>query len=207
VGTDIRCSPRSAPRHPVVPAPSAPPGREELVLSDFQKRLGAENPIDPATAELIGRKSRQILRQTGLPSSDREDVEQTLALLLLQRLPKFDPAEGDRAAFVRMVLRQATVNVLRFLAAAKRSGRPVSLDALLPTADDGATSEESGDLVLDLAGALEALPADLRAIANELRVSSKTEAARNLGIPRSTLHERAKEIRAAFERRALDDYL
>lgn len=185
-------------------------------MSDSPNPLGAENPIDPATAERIGRKSRQILRQTGLPRSEREDVEQTLALLLLQRLAKFDPNQGDRAAFVRMVLRQLTVNMLRFFTAAKRSGRPVSLDALLRTADDdplhpaegdSKTSEDLGDLVLDLAGALETLPAELRTMADELRMSSKTQAAHNLGVSRSTLHERVQEIRAAFERRALDDYL
>jgi RNA polymerase sigma-70 factor, ECF subfamily len=191
-------------------------GREEFELSDSPNRSEPQNPIDPATRGLIARKSSQIIRQTGRPRSDREDVEQTLTLVLLKRLPKFDPAEGDRPAFVRMVLRQATINVLDYLTAGKRAGRPVSLDALLRIGDEellylaepvGSTSEELGDLALDLAGALEALPGDLRAIADQLREHSITEVARNLGIPRSTLYERAKEIRAAFELRALDDYL
>jgi RNA polymerase sigma factor (sigma-70 family) len=203
--------------HPVVPAPSAPPGREEFVLSDSLDPAEPENPIDPATAALIGRKSRQVLRQTGLPRTDREDVEQTLTLLLLQRLAKFDPHEGDRPAFVRMVLRQATVNVLRFLGAAKRAGRPVSLDECLRTASDEVirpadregrpSDEELATRALDVAEALEALPAELRAIAEQLRDSSRTEAAQNLGVSRSTVHERAKEIRAAFERRGLEGYL
>jgi hypothetical protein len=217
VGTDpgVRSPPRS--RHPVVPAPSAPPGREEFVLSDSPDRTEPENPIDPATAALIGHKSRQILRQTGLPRTDREDIEQALTLLLLQRLAKFDPHAGERVAFVRMVLRQATVNVLRFLGAAKRAGRPVSLDAFLhsaagepfhPADREGLPSdEERAARALDVAAALEALPAELRAVAEELREVSRAEATKNLRVSRSTVHERTKEIRAAFERRALDEYL
>jgi hypothetical protein len=141
-----------------------------------------------------------------------------LSLLLLPRLARFDPEQGDRAAFVRMLLRQATANVLRHYRAAKRSGIDVvSLDAFLRTDEDRSvhpvdgdgqpSAEDRADLAHDLAGALEALPAELRAIAEQLRTCSFTEAARNLGLSRSTLYARAKEIRAAFEQRALDDYL
>jgi len=173
----------------------------------------AENPIDLATAALIRCKSGQILWQACLPRSEREDVEQTLTLLLLRRLSKYDAAQGNRDVFVRMVLRQATVNVLRYYRAAKRAGPVVSLDALLGTesgepiesalcADPG--TGDQADAAIDLTVALLALPEELRAIAQELRTHTKTEAARVLGIHRATLNERVKEIRAAFEARGLD---
>jgi DNA-directed RNA polymerase specialized sigma24 family protein len=173
-----------------------------------------ENPIDPTTAALIRCKSGQVLWQAGLSRSNREDVEQTLTLLLLRRLAQFDAGKGDRTAFVRMVLRQATVNVLRYYRAAKRSGTVVSLDARIRTETDEplepaarAEPPARADAPLDVAAALAALPAELRMIAEELRTHSIAEAARNLGISRTTLHARVQEIRTVFEGRALDDYL
>lgn len=184
-------------------------------MSDSHNRSERPNPIDPATAARIARKAGQILRQVGLPRSDREDLEQALALLMLARLARFDPGAGDRAAFVGMVLRQATINVLRHYRAAKRSAAVVSLEALVRAgADEPAELAgcdnalgERADAALDVAAALAELPADLRAVAEELCTHSAAEAARRLGVPRATLHERAKEIRAAFEARGLDDYL
>jgi RNA polymerase sigma-70 factor (ECF subfamily) len=187
-------------------------------VSDLHDHAGSENSIDSATAGLIRGKSGQIVRQARLPRSDRGDIEQLLTLLVLQRLPRFDPARGDRPAFVRMVLHRATANVLRYLRAARRSGvAVVSLDAFLrtetdepahPPDRDGAPGADGGtDLALDLADALEALPADLRAVAEHLRTRSPAQVAQGLGMPRSTLYARTREIRTAFERRALDDYL
>lgn len=186
-------------------------------MSDPWNRLDPENPIDPETAARIALKAGQILRQAGLPRSYREDLERTLILVLLGRLARFDPGRGDRSAFVGLVLRRATINVLRHYRAAKRSAAVVSLETLvragadepaeLAARDDASGARERADAVLDVADAVAGLPADLRAVAEELRTHSAAEAARRLGVPRSTLHERVKEIRAAFEARGLDDYL
>jgi RNA polymerase sigma-70 factor (ECF subfamily) len=166
---------------------------------------------------LIQRKSYQIVRQTGLPVSDREDVEQTLALHLLTRLRQFDGAEEARPAYVRMVLRQATVNALRFLSAAKRAGGATSLDALLRNederevapggGDDRRDTQEQFELARDVAEVLESLPAELRPVAEGLMSHSISRTARDLGMPRSTLYERVEVIRTAFEAADLRDYL
>lgn len=183
-------------------------------MSDSQHPSQRANPIDPVTAGLIRCKTGQILRQTRLPRAERADVEQALTLALLQRLSKFDAAAGERDAFVRMVLRQATINVLRHYRAAKRSADVVSLEAFLRTETDEPlepaappAAVEYADATIDVAAALAALPAELLAIAEELLRCSRAEAARNLGLARSTLNERVREIRAAFEARGLDDYV
>ena len=65
---------------------------------------------------------------------------------------------------------------------------------------------ELRELALDVAGALERLPDELRPLAAALLTEALTALARRLGVPRSTLRDRLRAVRERFARGNLDDY-
>lgn len=69
------------------------------------------------------------------------------------------------------------------------------------------TAEELEQLRLDASIVLSGLPEKLRQIAMLLLTESKVNAAKKLGIPRTTLNDAAKRIRTKFEDAGLGDYL
>lgn len=185
--------------------------------------------IDSFAWVVIRRKARQLVGRAGFTAQDREDIEQDLALRLLESLRSYDPAQGHRNAFVTAVVDRTAAKILRDRRTKKRNGGPVrSLDTLLRALDwdreeydDVAHSfeesalidrlphgeEEQVDLRQDLASVLEHLPADLRDLAERLKTQSVSEAARDLGMPRTTLQRRVDQLRQHFEEAGLRDYL
>jgi RNA polymerase sigma-70 factor (ECF subfamily) len=185
--------------------------------------------IDPFASDLIRRKSRQLIGRTGLRPQDLADVRQELTLRLLPRLPASKAGDPGHEAKVTAAVRQCMANLLRDRKALKRGGGKVgSLD--VPVDDgDGATialvdavgkrhrdarlgvrprtEEDSGRLAVDVRTVLAALPDDLRAAAECLMTRSVTEAARELGLPRTTLYEAIRLLRMHMERAGLKDYL
>jgi RNA polymerase sigma factor (sigma-70 family) len=176
------------------------------------------DPLDDFARDLIRKKAARLVGRAGLTRSDREDLEQELALRLLQRWPAFRPDKGRRATFVRLVVDHAAADLVRRRRAKKRGpARLASLDALARTRDDGLAElaralggtpgpEGREDLRIDVAGALARLPPDLRAAAEALMAWSFAEAARQLGLAPSTLRDRARRVREVFEQAGLQDY-
>jgi len=188
-----------------------------------------QTAIDSFAWVVIRRKARQLVGRTGFTAQDREDIEQDLALRLLESLRSYDPAQGHRNAFVTAVVDRAAAKILRDRRTKKRNGGHVrSLDTLLRALDwdkdeydDVAHSfeesalvdrlpcgaEERIDLREDLAAVLARLPAELRDLAERLKTQSLSEAARELGVPRTTLQRRVAQLRQHFEEAGLRDYL
>jgi RNA polymerase sigma-70 factor, ECF subfamily len=203
---------------------SVPRGREELpVHDDLDARL------DRFARGIIRNKARQLIGQAGFTPSDREDIEQSLTLHLLQRLDAFDPTRRHRNVFVTTVIERRVANLLRDRKAALRDpSRVVSLDAPGTTTDGSPTSladgvkqadhdarhlrrsrdeHELAQLALDLATVMEKWPEDLRDLAQRLMSKSTAEVARDLQVPRTTLYESIKEIRRRFDDAGLRGYL
>src|SRR5689334_8702945 len=167
---------------------------------------------DPHLARLIKEKSRQLARTGLLQGADAEDVSQQLWTHLLSRLQYFNPQFGHLRVYATVVVERHTATIFSAAKAQKRGSgrRPLSLDQ--PLSDrkgyrfDGVlsitkeeqdnrkgrrslSSEELIDLSYDLAAVMRELPPDLLEVANRLKRQSAAEAAREMGIPRSTFYE------------------
>jgi RNA polymerase sigma-70 factor, ECF subfamily len=180
----------------VVPA-SPLPGRGSFIVADSAER---PNPIDPNTAAFIRRKASQLIRQNRLANCDQDDLEQDLTLELLKRLPAFDPSKGKREPFVYVLLKNAAADLQRRLMCARKC-KQLGEQAI----DDPA--ERLAELARDVESVLARLPDDLKAIAELLKNRSVSDAARELGIPRTTLNDRVRALRERFEKAGLRDYL
>jgi RNA polymerase sigma-70 factor (ECF subfamily) len=178
--------------------------------------------VAPFAIWLIRRKADRLVGRAGFSPSDREDLEQEIALDLLVRLKRFDPARATFRTFVVRVIDHKVADILEERCAAKRDWRRNgdSLDDLVDEEDggrverwqtllgaDGHDAEDRVDLRLDIEAALRTLPPALQEACEWLRNQSYTEASRATGIPRSTLQDRMKKVRAVFEKAGLDAYL
>ena len=68
-------------------------------------------------------------------------------------------------------------------------------------------AEEAHDLSIDAERAVAGLPPDLRVLCGYLQTHSISEISRETGIPRGTIYESRKRLRALFEDAGLKKYL
>lgn len=188
-----------------------------------------QHGINDYAENLIHHKARQLVGTAGFTRDDVEDLEQEMRLDLLQRLPNFDPSKATYNTFVSRLIERKISNLIRHRTQELRDHRceDGSIHDPIPSSHGGDTeverietvtqdeqdfrlgkhtrsAEERRDLKLDISLALEKLPADLRELAEILQAMSITEAACELGIPRSTLYERIAKLRRALEAMGLN---
>ena len=161
-------------------------------------------------------------------TSDVEDIHQDLGLEIWRRAPSYNPDRGPFEAYASVVARSRAKNLRAARHAGIRDWRRTTffcneLSALESSklkvdqvSDDVYRSRlgsqphpacDRRDLAIDLRRALSKLPRRLRSVAETLAVHTKADAARKLGIARSTLYLLIKEIRQRFEADGLDAYL
>lgn len=186
--------------------------------------------FDTFTRNYIRHRAQRLVGRLGLTMADVPDIEQELAFNLVQRLSSFDARKSPRQAFIVRVVSNMVVTIARRCKAGQRDYRRVaySLDEITVNDDDEMVAEdrlvtedekdlrlrtqtpspyERIELQIDLARVLGNLPEPLRAICEQLMVHNPTRAARNLGIPRTTLYSLLPSIRRAFIDGGLRDYL
>ena len=161
-------------------------------MSETHNHSEPDRPFDERIAALIRWKARSLVGRTGLTGSDRPDLEQELTLGLLTAFPKFHAARGSRLAYARAVIHRFASNLLRERRAAKRAGGP---RVAWPIEGPVAPAEPDRDLARDVAAAISTLPDHLRSVAQTLMTESVTDAAQTLGITRSTVYVRLRELR------------
>ena len=185
--------------------------------------------IDSETATLIRRKAHRLARQAGFTRSDQPDLEQELALQVLQRRRRFDSAQGSWSSFVHTVIERRSANLLRDRRAGKRDPRRcTSLNARNRSRHSG-TNElaqsisvdqrdaqlgrrsrddvELAELRYDVAEAVAGLPTHQRELAGRLGRQPLAQAAREMGVPRSTAQGWRRRILRRFEELGLCGYL
>ena len=183
----------------------------------------------PVATDIIRRRARSLVGQHGFTPSDVADIEQDLIFEILQRSAHFDPSRGSEVQFAVTVIKHGIATAVERRHAAKRGvgTRHMSLDEELdPTANDSSTRYDiidaesylaltrgpdtpdarRQDLRMDLNRALSALPPDLRELAENLKEHTASELARSSGVPRTTINERIKKLRAALRKRGLAEY-
>jgi DNA-directed RNA polymerase specialized sigma24 family protein len=95
----------------------------------------------------------RLIRQTGLPGHEQEDLRQDLLVDLIARLKSFDPACGTLGAFAGTVVGHRAGRLANRIRRERSAFAPVSLDDPLPDSD-GATV---GDTIAEAAGYAAAL--------------------------------------------------
>lgn len=153
--------------------------------------------------------ARKVARTMRLSDVDREDVEQDILLVLLERRHFFDPARGAWSSFADRVARQAAQGVADEIGAERRV-RGGSLDQ--PAGDDGSATlgelmeadqspshdaEHDLQLPLALAGFVAGLPDELALVArlSLLEDGDLAEAQRGSGLSTSEFYRRLREVR------------
>ena len=202
---------------------------------DGRKVHGRRQPLADAlgayAAKRIRLRAGQLIGRYGFSPDDREDLEHDLALDLLQRLSRFDPSRASLNTFVSRVVDHAVATIVERQTAAGRDarlttlfsdcvmygerGKPASFEDGITTTDylrmTGRVDSESPrnvSLRAALERASESLSTPLQGLVHLLAEGfSISEISRRAGIPRSTVYDRVREIRAHFDRIGLRIYL
>lgn len=189
-----------------------------------------QNGIDEYAARLIRHKAYQLIGTAGFTESDREDLEQEMALDLIMRLPKFDPNKAAHTTFVARVIERKISKLIRHRKQEKRDYRREtnslsesvetefgSVERAQTISQDeydrrigrhGRPEAERLDMHLDVSLAISQLPPDLKPMAERLLTHSITEVASEFGISRGHFYEVAvARLRAIFQDKGLGEYL
>ncbi len=153
-----------------------------------------------------------------------------MMLDLLMRLPKFDPNKATQKTFVARIIERKVSKLIRHRTCEMRDHRRevCSLNERLE-AENGATVELSETIALeerdrmtgrrsrsaqedwefaqDMAATLARLPENLRRLCELLQRGTISDAACEMGVPRTTLNDHVKKLRVIFENADLRDYL
>ena len=153
--------------------------------------------------------ARKVARTMRLSDVDREDVEQDILLVLLERRRFFDPARGAWSSFADRVARQAAQGVADEIGAERRirggsldqpagSGRITTLGELLEAEQwIGPDVERELQLPLVLADFVAGLPDELALVArlSLLEDGDLAAAQRGSGLSTSEFYRRLREVR------------
>lgn len=195
--------------------------------------MGIENRyqgIDGYGVWLIRKKAKQLVGRAGFTESDREDLEQEMILDLLSRLPKYDSTRAKRNTFIARVVEHKVATLIAERKAQKRDyrtpvcslndrlgdmeGNSIEREATINQEDYFCRTrkltrsiEDHRDLSIDTRDVIAELPPELKKLCFRLQCQTIAEIVRETGIPRSTIYESIKKLRALFEEAGLGDYL
>jgi len=186
--------------------------------------------LDAYAEACIKHKAFQLVGQGGFTADDVEDLEQELRVHLFEQLPKFDPTRGAFTTFVDRVLTHKAADILDARFAARRDCRIQvgSLDDTVRLREGGEvpiidldledaihvhrgistpSPYEEAERSIDLERAMAALTPEQRDLCRRLMTATIAEISAATGVPRPTLYDRLRQIRAAFERAGLREYV
>ncbi len=189
-----------------------------------------QQEVNEYAANVIRYKARQLVGKAGFTESDRDDIEQELMLDVITRLPKFDANKATQKTFVARIIERKISKLIRHRTSEMRDYRreAFSLNASIEDGDGG--SVERGDLVSqenvdptvavnsrtgvdemaflhDMQSVLSGLPDHLRRLCEILKTGTVSDAAREMGVPRTTLNDHVRKLRSLFEDAGLREYL
>jgi DNA-directed RNA polymerase specialized sigma24 family protein len=152
--------------------------------------------------------ARKVARTMRLSDVDREDVEQDILLVLLERRRFFDPARGAWSSFADRVARQAAQGVADAIGGDRRlysgsldqragDGGSTTLGELIADRLQGPDTEQTLQLSLTLARFVAELPDELALVArlSLLEDGDLAESQRRSGLSTSEFYRRLREVR------------
>jgi len=185
--------------------------------------------IDRFTRGIVRRKIKQLIGRAGFTKQDREDLEHDFYVRVLQGMRSFDSNIAHRNRFVTAIVERYVANILRDKQAEKRDHRRVNTLHMMIDIGEGEkvelaqmisqgdlntqrhryprSEEELSRLAQDLADVMAKLPDELRDLAERLKTQTRSEIARDMGIPRTSLGALIRRLRQQFEDAGLRDYL
>ena len=181
--------------------------------------------LDRYARSIVRWRAAQLCRRAPFIPSDMPDIEQELALDLMQRACRWNPNKGTWQGFVWRVVLNQTSSLLRRARSQRRGQRHAtfSLDRLervteedcdgsKPTQEVADTERpltwpSSTELRIDLFTAINDLPEDLRVVCLRLQNESVHDIARSLGCSRRAVYRRLHEARVLLAQAGLRDYL
>lgn len=182
--------------------------------------------FDEYAANLIKHKARKMVGTAGYTYDDLPDIEQDLMLDLLQRIKNFNPSIAKMSTFMSRIVENKVNTLYESRNAACRNWRLCQTSLNDPIQKNDSDVSERIDLVtspreeeeslsaselhdrhIDLTKVLNTLPEDLQDLCQRLKYQSITEAAQELGIPRTSLYTKLKQLRQLFSEAHLEDYL
>jgi len=181
--------------------------------------MGAEQKtaLNEYEMKLIRVKARHLAGRHGFGKSDREDIEQDLALHVVRHKEEFDPSRSREHTFVTRIVDRKIISILRQRFALRRDyRRNVALGERNDDQEDGrlqavaerrARADQHGDLAIDLANTLKRLDSHKQHLCELLMRESIAEAARRLGLTRAQLRTRIAHIRELLTDAGLGVYL
>jgi RNA polymerase sigma-70 factor, ECF subfamily len=157
-------------------------------------------------AEIKKRRQRGIIRR-----ADAEDIASEVMARLLEVWDRFDPERGNREAYINQVVSTRLVSLLRERNAQKRRAKIEPIDAGDERLADRSWCGDEWlrviDLRVDLNIAFSKLSPKQRAICDQLLRDLVSPAAKEMGVPRSTLRYAVTKIRQIFRDAGLEEYL
>jgi RNA polymerase sigma-70 factor (ECF subfamily) len=159
---------------------------------------------------LIRRKARSLKRRPCFQRESRDDIENELFSRVWERL-RNTAIPGDRPwQFVRQALNCAVCDLIKSADSKKRrfereavllSTRVNGSDGRCMTMHDAVPDRRRSDLdmQIDVRDLLDAAPTSVRGLGLALREATRSEHARDLGVPRSTTYEDLAKLRRVLE--------
>ena len=152
-----------------------------------------DQEIHPLAQQIIRQKTRRLIGRAGFTPSDQADIEQEMLFKLARCQVAYDPERARPSTFIKTVSERKAINLLRDQQSRGRSNvRLVNLDS----AHGGGipTNHPLPDLQLDLQEKLRLLSPDDQHLCHCLMHLTFSQAARALGVPRSTLQGMANRL-------------
>lgn len=159
-----------------------------------------DNHTDPrftqTDAEIIQRKVRRLVGHYGIRWNDVGDLEQELAMHVIQQSHHYRPEVGKREAFIETVTKNKILHLIECRTARKRDNRR---DVPLETIGeccllDGDASQERIDLQIDVRNAIVRMPDDLRQFALLRQQYAEREIEKILGLTRGQVRSRVQRL-------------
>lgn len=172
-----------------------------------QTALTSDNCIDDYALARIDFRVGRLVEAFRLGDGEAEDLRQDMIAELLKARVRHNPARCQRNTFINRTLDRYYLHAARALANRQKheSMRPTPISAMptfSPTVNDPRRGERSEqervDVAIDLAEVVSNLPPELQRICEALRLYKPSEAARRLGMHRSTIYRAMREIRRHF---------
>ena len=193
--------------------------------------IDSSSPLPQYITTLIQVMVQKTVGRYRLTESDRDDLEQQIAMEVVRRRAKFDPGRVQEKTFLAWLAKHARADIIAARKAGNRDYRREegSLDQWVQddsggwelrgetiTEDDagrrvgrpGMSREEQHDLRSDLRDAAAALPDRLREIFEHYTVlGSAREVAKATGLHHSSVCDSLKQIKQHLETAGLEVYL
>ena len=160
-------------------------------------------------------KAARLAGKYGISREEAQDVGQDLLADLIARWPDFNPAKSTGGTFIRRVMENRLATMIsarhalcrdyrRNVSPGRCEGSPFVPEQ---TGLQASIDSEIANLAIDIQRLRKRLRPELAAIALLLPSKKRPEIIRVLGISRSTLYRRIRELRAVAIGLGLDRYL